>query len=780
MPHAEMAQAFRVRGLVQGVGFRPTVWRLAKELGLRGEVLNDGEGVLIRAWGSATTLNTLVSRLRAEQPPLARIDSIEALPLTADSPPTAFEIVGSETGHVRTGVLSDAATCPACLSEIMDPDNRRYRYPFTNCTHCGPRLSIVAAVPYDRANTSMAAFPMCPACETEYEDPSDRRFHAQPNACADCGPRLWLEDDQGSEIDPAPHQDAIEAAASLIAQGAIVAIKGIGGVHLACDATNEEAVNALRQRKRRYDKAFALMARDLSMIARHAAISEAEQDLLTAPAAPIVILQIGPEHQPLASAVAPGQSSLGFMLPYTPLHHLLMQSLDRPIVLTSGNRSDEPQCIGNEEARARLAEIADYWLMHDREILNRLDDSVVRSDTGGPTVLRRARGYAPAPHPLPPGFENSPPLLALGGELKTTLCLWHADGAVVSQHIGDLEDASVHDDYRRTLSLYRQLFDFTPAGLAVDQHPDYLSTQWGAALAEREDLPLTEVQHHHAHIAACLMEHGVARDATPALGIVLDGMGYGEDGALWGGEFLLADYRRFKRLGHFMPMALLGGAQAMREPWRNAYAYLDSCIGWSEVAACYPQLDVVRLLQAKPLALLDQMKARGVNAPSAVSAGRLFDAVAAALSIRPESIGYEGQAAIELEALAQSEADEQSAYGFAVSHGSPAVLDWTPLWHDLLDELSRDVPTPVIAKRFHNTVALAVAQLARRLAEEQKTDTIVLSGGVFQNQLLLSAVSERLEAAGLTVLRPSLFPANDGGIALGQAAVAAAQMLDNA
>ncbi len=768
-----------MRGLVQGVGFRPTVWRLAKELALTGEVLNDGEGVLIRAWGSVADLDALAARLRAEQPPLARIDSIEALPLSEGPPAAAFEIVASAAGRVWTGVLPDAATCPACLSEIMDPENRRFRYPFTNCTHCGPRLSIVAAVPYDRANTSMAAFPMCHACQTEYEDPSDRRFHAQPNACADCGPRLWLEDADTGEIDPAPHQDAIEAAAALIAQGAILAIKGIGGFHLACDATNEAAVTRLRQRKKRYDKPFALMARDPAMIARYAAINEAERTLLAAPAAPIVILQTGPEHEALAAAVAPGQSSLGFMLPYTPLHHLLMQSLDRLIVLTSGNRSDEPQCIGNEEARSRLAGIADHWLMHDREILNRLDDSVVRSDEGGPTMLRRARGYAPAPHPLPPGFENSPPLLALGGELKATVCLWRQDSAVVSQHIGDLEDASVHDDYRKTLSLYRQLFDFAPAGLAVDRHPDYLSTQWGAVLAEREDLPLIQVQHHHAHIAACLAEHGVARDAAPVLGLVLDGLGYGEDGTLWGGEFLLANYRGFRRLGHFKPMVLLGGAQAMREPWRNAYAYLEGCIGWPEVVERYPQLDIVRFLQAKPLALLDQMKARGVNAPLAVSAGRLFDAVAAALSIRPEATSYEGQAAIELEALAQSEADERAAYGFVVTDSDPAVLDWTPLWHDLLNDVSCSVPRSVIAKRFHNTVAEAVTQLARRLADEHRTDQVVLSGGVFQNRLLLGGVSGRLEAAGLAVLRPSLYPANDGGIALGQAAVAAARLLED-
>ena len=417
-PEAPSASAFRVRGLVQGVGFRPTVWRLANELGLTGEVLNDSEGVLIRAWGRAVAIERLIVRLRAEEPPLARIDSIETLPLADGPAPAAFEIVDSEGGRARTGVVPDAATCPACQAEVLDPANRRSRYPFTNCTHCGPRLSIVAAIPYDRANTSMSVFPMCAACRAEYQDPADRRFHAQPNACGNCGPRLWLEGADGLEIDPAPHQDAIEAAAALIAEGAILAVKGIGGFHLACDAENEEAVAALRRRKKRYDKPFALMARDLSMIAPYAMLSEAEGDLLSEPAAPIVVLQRGADSRPLADAVAPGQSGLGFMLPYSPLHHLLMQSLQRPIVLTSGNRSDEPQCTGNEEARERLSGLADVWLMHDRAILNRLDDSVRRSDPDGPTTLRRARGYAPTPLALPPGFEDCPQILAMGGELS--------------------------------------------------------------------------------------------------------------------------------------------------------------------------------------------------------------------------------------------------------------------------------------------------------------------------------------------------------------------------
>ena len=609
---ANQGISIRVRGLVQGVGFRPTVWRLAQRFGLSGEVLNDGEGVLIHALGPAAALAEFELALSAEAPPLARIDSIECVALAAGFDGTGFRIVESQRGAVRTGIAGDAATCLACLADIRDPANRRYRYPFTNCTHCGPRLSIVRAVPYDRASTSMAMFPMCPACLAEYRDPADRRFHAQPNACPECGPKVWLEGAGGALADISAYRDPVEAAAALIAAGEIVAIKGLGGFHLACDACNAGAVARLRERKARYGKPFALMARDLDGIADYAELGEAERALLASVAAPIAILRRWPSQlaaagamnegisphpvllpmgegtpelpaaeilasplhphpladadtlrcklalaslrgegqgegrelrslldtdthaPPLAPGIAPGQSTLGFMLPYTPLHHLLMENLGRPIVLTSGNRSDEPQCVGNEEARERLAGIADYFLMHDRDIVNRLDDSVARVMAGKPRMLRRARGYAPTPLPLPPGFEDAPAVLAMGGELKSTFCLLKDGQAIVSQHMGDLEEAATHADYRRNLELYRNLYRFEPQIVAVDAHPDYISTKWGLALARDSGLPAISVQHHHAHIAAALGECGVPISAPPTLGIALDGLGLSEDGGALG------------------------------------------------------------------------------------------------------------------------------------------------------------------------------------------------------------------------------------------------------
>lgn len=769
--------AIRVRGRVQGVGFRPTVWRLAQESDICGEVRNDGEGVLIKAWGEARNLQHFIARLKAEPPPLAMVDSIESHPLQGNPATDAFSIVQSETGAVRTAVAADAATCPDCLAEINDPGNRRYRYPFTNCTHCGPRLSIIRAIPYDRAQTSMSEFVMCPECQREYDDPADRRFHAQPNACPECGPRVWLEGQGGRVIETSRDSDAIATAAERIAEGAIVAIKGIGGFHLACDATNEEAVSNLRNRKKRFDKPFALMAKDVSMVRAFACLSDAEHDLIASTASPIVVLDCSSGSRRVAAAVAPGQQSLGFMLPYSPLHHLLMGALEAPIVLTSGNISDEPQCISNAAAREQLADIADLWLMHDRDIINRLDDSVVRVAAGAPRVIRRSRGYAPAAFALPRTFKEAPPVLAMGGELKATFCLLKDGEAVVSQHIGDLEDARVNDDYRSNLSLYRQLYAFDPAIVAVDLHPDYMSTQFGELLSTRESTTLETVQHHHAHIAACMAEERIEPEAGPVLGIVLDGLGLGDDGMIWGGEFLLADYTGYRRLAHFAPMPLLGGAQAMREPWRNTYAYTAACLGWKETSERYADLPVVEQLQSKPLKTIDQMMARGLNAPPAVSAGRLFDAVAGALGIHFDRISYEGQAAIELEALALQRASQTTAYEASVVSGSPLVLDWAPLWRQLLDDLYARTDRAVIAMRFHNGVAQASSELATRLARSHETSTVVLSGGVFQNRLLLEGVTSRLETAGLKVLSPRQAPANDGGLALGQAAVAAARAL---
>ncbi|MEA3292547.1 MAG: carbamoyltransferase HypF [Pseudomonadota bacterium] len=768
-------ETIRVRGVVQGVGFRPAVWRIAGQHNIRGAVRNDAEGVLIHAWGAPAALDALVEQLRREPPPLARIVEIERAPLEGRTPPADFRIEGSGAGKARTEIAPDAAVCPACMAEVLDTADRRYRYPFTNCTHCGPRLSIVRVIPYDRANTSMAGFAMCPACRREYDDPADRRFHAQPNACPECGPRAWLEDANGESVMPEGGIDAVDGARRLIEQGHIVAIKGIGGFHLACDAANEKTVDRLRRRKQRYRKAFALMARDMDMIRRYAKANDEEAELLAHRAAPIVVLPAAGER--LAAGVAPGQESLGFMLPYTPLHHLLLCEMRKPIVLTSGNRSDEPQCIDNDDAHARLQGIADYWLLHDRDIVNRLDDSVLRFAGDRPRFLRRARGYAPAGIPLPPGFDRLPRILAMGGELKNTFCLLQGGRAVLSQHIGDLEDAATLADYRCALALYRQLFDFRPETVVVDLHPDYLSTQFGRQLALEEGCDCVEVQHHHAHIAACMAEHGLPLDGAPVLGIALDGLGLGDAGDLWGGEFLLADYARFERLASFQPVAMPGGAQAMREPWRNTYAHLRQSLGWASVQAGYGTLELVDFLTRKPLQTLEAMIERGFNSPPASSCGRLFDAVAAAVDVCRERASYEGQAAIELEALAAPRftAEATRAYPFALQdRNGLTVIDWTPLWRALLDDLQEGVGAAVIAARFHQGLAVACGETAIALAAERGVHSVVLSGGVFQNRLLLEGVMERLRAAGLVVLSPEKTPANDGGLALGQALIVAA------
>jgi len=758
-------ERIRIRGVVQGVGFRPVVWRLARGLGLRGRVWNDAGGVVVELWGGGGGIGRFLERLEEEAPPLARIEGVERAPLEGEAPP-AFTIVASRGGEVQTGVPADAATCPDCLREVLDPADRRHRYPFTNCTHCGPRLSIVRAIPYDRANTSMDAFPMCTACRAEYEDPADRRFHAQPNACPECGPQLWLEDREGKRLDG----DPLVRAAALLREGKILAVKGIGGFHLACDAADEAAVAELRRRKGRYRKAFALMARDLKMVERHAAVEEAARRALCSRAAPIVVLPAAGEA--LAPSVAPGQNTLGFMLPYTPLHHLLLRELEGPIVLTSGNRSEEPQCTGNDEARERLAGIADAFLLHDRDILTRLDDSVARVMAGRPRLLRRARGHAPEPLPLADAFRGMPRVLALGGELKSTFCLLEAGRAVLSQHLGDLEEAATWREYRRMLDHYRELFRFTPEVVVVDAHPDYLSSRLGRELAQELGVPLVEVQHHHAHVAAVLAEQGLPPEAEPVLGVALDGLGWGDDGTLWGGEFLLADYRGYRRLAGFEPVPLPGGARAIREPWRNTFAHLERSLGWERVRREFGALELVQWLEERPLTTLQRMMERGLNTPPASSAGRLFDAVAAALGLWREEIPYEGAAAMELEALAGAHMDDEEAAGYPWDRPD-GRLGWKPLWRALLEDLDAGVAAGRIAARFHHGLAAAVAGTAASLCDWHQVEMVALSGGVFQNRLLLEAVTRRLEEAGIRVWIPQTAPLNDGGIALGQAVVAA-------
>ena len=775
-------ERIRLSGIVQGVGMRPWVFRLACDHELSGTVRNDAAGVCIEVAGVRERVEDFVRSLHREPPPLSRIDRI-ARETCLDVPTAGFHIVDSQVGLARTGISPDAATCAHCVADIFDPANRRYRYAFTNCTHCGPRFSILRALPYDRRNTSMDAFTMCPACQREYNDPGDRRFHAQPNACPACGPRLWLE--QSGGLEPAPlaaGPEALERVRRLLLDDQIVAVKGLGGFHLACDATREAAVARLRERKHRDDKPFALMARDLGVIRRYCSLSPEEDVLLQSPAAPIVLLRAtGPLALPVS--IAPGQRTLGFMLPYTPLHHLLLDGMTTPLVFTSGNLSDEPQCIDNAQARERLGQVADFLLLHDRDIVNRVDDSVARVTSGRRRWLRRARGVAPAALPLPPGFETAPPVLALGGELKSTFCLLRNGEAIVSHHLGDLEHAGAWAAYQHTLALSLRLLDHTPCVLAVDLHPDYLSGKLGREQAAASNLALVEVQHHHAHIAACLAENQVALDAPPVLGVALDGLGYGSDGTLWGGEFLLADYRGSRRLAAFRPVPMPGGVQAIREPWRMAYSHLTQCFDWDDLRRQHAGLEFFRVLEGKPLAVLDAMTRTGLNSPLTSSCGRLFDAVAAFAGLR-SVVSYEGQAAIELEACTDLQAlQRRESYRLAISPVDDSGMAWietASLWHALLHDAAQGLDSGRMSARFHNGLADAIAEMVERLTRHHGNlwhNRIALSGGVFQNAILLGAIVERLQAKGLTIHSHAHVPSNDGGLSLGQAVVAAARTL---
>jgi hydrogenase maturation protein HypF len=774
----------RVRGTVQGVGFRPCVWRLANEEGLAGEVLNDGAGVLIRAAGTAALLSRFLERLRREAPPLSKIESIQTSQLTSAVEFAGFRITESMPGENRTRVTPDAAICATCAREVLDPLERRHRYPFANCTHCGPRFSIVQAVPYDRRSTTMSSFPMCADCAREYGDPADRRFHAQAIACAVCGPRIWIEA-SGRE---SPADDVLAATVERLLGGEIVAIRGLGGFHLACDAGNGEAVERLRRRKVREAKPFAVMVRDLAMARRYCQVSPAEAELLASPESPIVLLERAAERV-LPEAIAPGLDTLGIMLPYTPLHFLLLERIGRPLVMTSGNRSSEPQVTDLEVARAKLRGLADALLLHDREIANRIDDSVVRFIGGRPRLLRRARGYAPSAIALPPGFEHAPQVLAYGGELKSVFCLVRDGAAILSQHQGDLEDEDTFDDYQKNLGLYTAMYEHRPQVLAADLHPDYLSSRLAHEHAAAHALPLIEIQHHHAHIASCMAENGLPIDTPRVLGIAIDGLGLGDDGTLWGGEFLLADYRQYERVAAFKAVAMAGGAQAIREPWRNTYCHLAATIGWARFQQRFGSLDLVRRLEQRPLAILDRMLEQRLNAPLASSCGRLFDAVAAAVGLCADRALFEGQGAMELEVIAGRaplEPDDHGArYVMAIvaAPGSPLLrFDPGPMWWALADDLAREVPASAIAARFHDGLARSIAAMVQTLvrrsgADRPAIETVVLSGGCFQNKRLLEAVTRLVEAQGLTCLSHGRVPSNDGGLALGQAAIAAARQL---
>lgn len=771
-----MSEVIRIRGAVQGVGFRPTVARLARARGLDGFVRNDAHGVLIGLAVDEAEIVGFLDALMRALPPLARVESVERE--TAEVRADGFRIEASATGTPRAEVTPDAATCEACRDEVRDRSGRRLHYPFTTCTHCGPRYSIVTAIPYDRAHTTMASFPLCADCHAEYDDEADRRYHAQPLACAACGPAATLERMDGEA------RATLDEIGGLLASGAIVALKGIGGYQLCCDATNEHAVETLRARKRRPHKPFAVMVGDIAMAARFVSVTDAERALLESPAAPIVLCARRASEAYVAPGVAPDQSRLGVMLPTSPLHQRVLEGLGRPMVCTSGNVSDEPQAIDDDDARARLAPIADWCLAHDRPIRNRVDDSVLATFDGAPRMLRRARGYAPAPIPMPPGFAESPDLVALGGDLKACFALLSQGRAVLSPHLGELEHAAAFAAYGDTFALMSELFGHAPTHVAHDAHPAYRAHAMGRDLAGARGLAREEVLHHHAHIASCLVDNGWARDAGPVLGLALDGLGLGEQGALWGCELLRCDYVRAKRLGTLEPVALLGGDKAARQPWRNLYAQLRAQWTWPELERAL-DVEAVAYLRGKRTPLLEQvldhtvLENTALAAPSS-SAGRLFDAVAAAVGIAREGVSYEGEAAMRLECLvtdAALAAAKAEPYPLPISEGDLLRVELRAFWEALLADLRAGAAPARVSARFHVGFAVALAMLVERARARTGLCTVALSGGCFQNRVLVETLAHELRARGFDVLLHRQVPPHDGGLALGQAAVAAARCL---
>jgi hydrogenase maturation protein HypF len=737
-----------LRGAVQGVGFRPFVYRLAGELGLLGWVSNSPQGVFLEVEGPSATLRAFLLRLEGERPAKASIQSLEysILPLAGFR---SFEIRPSDvTGAPTALVLPDIATCPDCLQEILDPMNRRYGYPFTNCTHCGPRFSIIRALPYDRRHTTMAAFSLCDACRAEYEDPTDRRFHAQPIACPACGPHLAAWDTHGVVL--AERQAALRAAAETLRQGGILALKGIGGFQLLVDARDEAAVRRLRTRKAREAKPFALLAPSLDWTRRACRVAPLEARLLQTAEAPIVLLRRHPDNG-IAPSVAPGCPELGVMLPYTPLHHLLMRELRFPVVATSGNLSDEPICIDEREALDRLQDIADMFLVHDRPIARHVDDSVVRVLLDRELLLRRARGYAPLPVRLPIPL---PPTLAVGAHLKNAVAIAVGQDAFLSQHIGDLETPQAFGAYQQVVDDFQTLYALRPTRVVADAHPDYLSSRDAA----RRGLPILRVQHHYAHVLACMADNGLTGSA---LGVAWDGTGYGLDRSIWGGEFLHVTKSGFERVAHLRTFRLPGGEQAVREPRRSAIGLLYALLGTAAMAR--EDLAPVLSFPKEEQKVILQAMIRNLNCPVTSSIGRLFDAVAALAGLRQVAL-FEGQAAMELEwALADSAAEP--AYPMPLREGTgPLVLDWEPMVRALLDDLQGGLPLPTLAARFHHGLIESILAVARRIGEP----TVLLSGGCFQNRYLTECTVRRLTEAGFAPHWHQRVPPNDGGIALGQ------------
>jgi hydrogenase maturation protein HypF len=746
-------KTIEITGIVQGIGYRPFVYNLALTHSIRGWVLNNEKGVLIDAEGEDGALERFMEGLTDLAPPLARIETLKAASLEPQGY-SLFEIRQSKGASQGFTLISpDVATCDACLAELFSPGNFRHRYPFINCTLCGPRFTIIKDIPYDRHKTTMAPFTMCPVCRKEYESPVDRRFHAQPNACPACGPSLRLVDRKGEALPG----NALDRTLDLLLQGSIVAVKGIGGFHLVCNAENHGAVSILRSRKFREDKPFAVMCRDLEEVRAHCDVHEEEERLLCSPERPIVLLN-RKEGSSIAPGVAPFQKTLGVMLPYSPLHHLLLHGPLKSLVMTSGNVSDEPIAFKNEEAFMRLSDIADFFILHDRDIHMRCDDSVVRVFQDRPYVLRRSRGYVPIPIKLSYGLEM---ILACGGELKNTFALSRGPYVFVSHHIGDLENMETLLSFEQGIEHFKNLFSIEPKAVAYDLHPEYLSTKYALSL---RGIPKVGVQHHHAHIVSAMAENGLAGEV---LGVALDGTGFGNDGTLWGGEFLRADLGNFERAAHLKQVPMAGGSMAIREPWRMAFAYLIEAFGDKTMDL---ELEWIKRRDPHKCGVLKRMIDKRVNSPLTSSMGRLFDAVSSLLSVR-DAVNYEGQAAIELEMVADPE--EKEEYPFEIQEKeTPMVVDPVRMVRGIVHDLIRGHSPSRISGKFHRTVARLVVETCRRIRLGRGLDRVVLSGGVFQNTLLLALVFNGLKDAGFEVYTHHLVPTNDGGISLGQAVIA--------
>ncbi|MDQ3021071.1 MAG: carbamoyltransferase HypF [Bacteroidota bacterium] len=744
-----MKQSFHIKilGVVQGVGFRPFVYRLAKDFNLTGWVLNSAQGVFIEAEGQREDLEIFLFRLEKEKPRIASIHSLE-YSVHDVSGYEEFEIRHSQTNGKKIAlILPDIATCPDCLQELLDPNDRRYRYPFTNCTNCGPRFSIIESLPYDRQNTSMKNFIMCVECKNEYEDPGNRRFHAQPNACANCGPHLELWNQEGKII--TSHHDALLQAADALRIGKILALKGIGGFQLMVDARNNSAVTLLRKRKHRDEKPFALMYPSLEFLKRDCISSAIEERMFFSPASPIVLLKRRMQESEIASSVAPNNPNLGGMLPYTPLHHLLLNELGFPVVATSGNLSDEPICIDEHEALRRLENIADIFLVNNRPIVRHIDDSVARVILGNEQILRRSRGYAP----LPIHLKNSiPPMIAVGAHLKNTIAMSNGTEIFTSQHIGDLETSEAYSAFQKVISDFQQLYEVSPKKIVCDMHPEYLSTKYANKLSGA----VIPVQHHYAHVMACIADNEL--EGT-VLGVSWDGTGYGKDETIWGSEFLLTNENSFERVAHFSPFKLPGGEASIKNPSRNALGVLYEIFG--EEVFTRTELIPLQNFSQKELSLLQQVLKKNLNSPLTTSAGRMFDAVAALIGLR-QMVNFEGQAAMELEFAIQQSIEE--SYPFEVLDKKPFIINWQPMILKIIDDVRDETSINIVSAKFHNTLSEIIVNIANKICESK----IVLTGGCFQNKYLTERTVTRLKEEGFNPYWHQRIPPNDGGIAAGQ------------